>query len=99
MDCWFAAEADGFAGMSASGLSVGFLDSCHHGEVGDKTADSTTVDDSGARAGEPTTVGKMDAPATVHSLGTGISASDSELLSVTETSLTEAWVNEKNKVN
>ena len=87
--------------MSAFGFPIVALNSSHHGEVGDKSADSTTVDDSGGKAGEPTTVGKMDAAAIVDFPREGISASEfsreslSPLLEVIETFLTKACANEK----
>jgi len=103
LGCSRAAEAGGCAGLLAFSFSTAFEDTSHHGEVGDKTADSTTVDDSGATELEPTTVGKMDVAAAVGEGMITVGGQLSDLLlealllllllEDTETSLTEACAN------
>ena len=89
--------------MLAVSFSTAFEEKSHQGEVGDKTADSTTVDDSGATELEPTTVGKMDVAAAVGEGMITVGGQLSDLLleallllllEDTETSLTEACANE-----
>jgi hypothetical protein len=86
----------------AVSFSTAFEEKSHQGEVGDKTADSTTVDDSGATELEPTTVGKMDVAAAVGEGMITVGGQLSDLLleallllllEDTETSLTEACAN------
>ena len=90
--------------MLAVSFSTAFEEKSHQGEVGDKTADSTTVDDSGATELEPTTVGKMDVAAAVGEGMITVGGQLSDLLleallllllllEDTETSLTEACAN------
>ena len=96
---WFSVLAE--AGL-AGGVSVHGIAGLHHGEVGDNSLDSTTVDTPAPPAFGPTTVGTAGAAATRLCLGdfgsitVGVklysdSAPESLLLGLTDTSLTPAF--------